>query len=456
MDSIQTAISMVHKKDRIPFHMPGHLGRAGGVSAMDITELPELDSLHAPSGIIRQAQEEAARLQGAQKAYYLVNGASVGVQAAILATCRENEEIILPRTMHMSVLSGLIFSGGRPVFIPVPVDPEWQIPLPFRVEDFQKAIAVSRNANACFVTYPSYHGICGDVAAVAALCQEHHLKFIADEAHGSHLGFMPGAPSSAIKAGASLSIHSYHKTMGSLTQTALLFSNDRSLPVGDCLNILQSTSPSYILMASLQETVRNWTAHGAELGAHLVCISRMVRAAIAEIDGIDVLNREGHQDLSRLVIKGRYSGKHLSDFLRSQGVYVEMTESKAVTLFITYAHTESDMMGLVEVLKKYATLPAPEEGSAMEADCFGKLHLPEAVLLPREAFLAEKKWVPLAQAVGQVVADMLVPYPPGVPILLPGERISSDAVCYLQHCLAHDRKVLGVEKDLPHLVKVVK
>ncbi len=448
--SIEEALYSWRKQEAVSFHVPGHLGRGPESSRYDTTELTGLDNLHHPEGILKQAQEEAAQLVGAQKAYFLVNGASVGIQAAILAACQEKEEIIVPRNVHMSVLSGLILSGATPVFCPVMQDETWLLPKPYTIEEMQKVMQAHPKAKACLVTHADYHGLCADLTATAQLCRAQQCLLLADEAHGSHFAFLPDGPVSAKEAGADLSVQSFHKTMGSYTQSAILCNFSGRLSVGKYLHFLQSTSPSYLLMDSLQKAVRLWLADGAQLGQQLSDLAQKARMQIAQIEGIAVLP---NQDPSRLVIKGPKSGAHLAAFLAQNGIYVEMAERKAVTLVLTYAHQESDIELLVQVLWSYAKQYREIEEEQCSLPLFS---LPQMVCTPREAVRKESKNCPLSQAIGHIAADMVIPYPPGIPVLLPGEEISAETVCLLQELVQRPGEIIGLEKDSAICLKVIK
>ncbi|MEO0968612.1 MAG: aminotransferase class I/II-fold pyridoxal phosphate-dependent enzyme, partial [Cyanobacteria bacterium J06639_18] len=292
-------------KPHAPFYTPGHkLGK--GISSQlkeyfgqavfkaDLPELTDLDNLFAPGGVIQEAQQLAAEAFGASHTWFLVNGSTCGIEAAILANCNQGDKIILPRNVHSSVISGLILSGAIPIFIQPEYDPVLDIAHGVTPHSVEVALKQHPDAKAVMVVYPTYYGTCGDITAIANLTHKYNVPLLVDEAHGAHFAFHPELPISALAAGADLSVQSIHKTLGAMTQASMLHVRGNKIDIeriSRSLQLVQSTSPNYLLMASLDAARQQMAVDGKELMSRTLQLAREARSRISKIPGLSVLEK---------------------------------------------------------------------------------------------------------------------------------------------------------------------
>ncbi|MDD2568388.1 MAG: aminotransferase class I/II-fold pyridoxal phosphate-dependent enzyme [Clostridia bacterium] len=455
-------------KNPARFHMPGHKGKKpfkyeteifNDIWQADLTETEGLDILAAPQGVIEEAQKACAELCRASEAYFLVNGATVGLQACIMAACEEKgSEIIVPRNAHRSVWGAIAMADAKPVWLPVYQDARYGIALGVDADTVNQTVLAHPNAKAVVYVYPTYHGLCNDLKAMLRTAAEHSMYTIVDEAHGGHFVFT-GWPESAIDGGAAAVIQGWHKTMGSLTQTGVLLLNDTSLPVAKYLSILQSSSPSYPLMASLDMARAGWQAKGYELASRILENATAMRVALSEVDIFQVLGAGdwpwpvADYDNSRVVIVSRagHSGRQIAEVLAAQGIYAEMADAATVTFIVSFNDNQAEIAALKPKLqaagKVLATLE-PKLIPQIQSFPFG-----EMVMLPSEALRAAAETVPLKQAAGRVASDLVVPYPPGIPIVGFGEIISAEIVETIYRILVEGGRVQGLTEGNVSVVK---
>ena len=407
----------------------------------DLTEAEGLDDLHAPAGAIEKAQRLAARLWGSEQCHFLVNGSTAGNEALLLACVREGEEVLVARGAHLSVLSGLVLSGAVPLWYTEKTD------IPGGAPADPAAIAAALDAHpgirAVFLTSPTYYGVCSPLREIARICHEKGKPLLVDAAHGSHLAFLREGPECAVAAGADAVVMSMHKTGGSLTQSSLLHIQgnriDRSR-LRFALRVVMSSSPSYPLMASLDGARHQLATSGRELMHKASFLAEQARKKLGAIRGIRLLEMQ-QADPLRLVFSAEeagLSGIRLQELLFSEGnVSLELSDAVWVVAVITWANTEADIDTLTEavraVLEKYGhDRSAPGSRVDFRAHTFPAA---EPVISPRQAWLAESGSVPLSDAEGRIAAESVIPYPPGIPVICPGERITSDVltqICELQ------------------------
>jgi len=451
------------------FHTPGHQRGRGAPTSLrewwgevvftaDLAELPGLDNLGQPAGVLREAQARVAQIFGAEHTWFLVNGATAGVLASLIAVHRENGYIILPRYVHQSVIHGLILTGAKPIFITPEWDAQQQV---WGGIDPKKLTAVlaSQNhssINALVLNSPTYKGVCGAVAECIAIAHQYNIPVIVDEAHGAHFPFHPQLPDSALTLGADVVIHSTHKVLTSLTQSALLHQQgNRIAPerMSQCLCLVQSSSPSYLLLASLVATAEQMAEQGKTLFDHLFMQLTWFMPAIDQIPGCNRLkinpNRVGFtaQDPTRLVIQTTdlgITGFALDELLHKEHhITAEFPDYGDLTFILSPSHTAADLQSVIAALQ------------AISADCPRQPLAPlpplppltAGVLSPREAFFAPQRVLPWHAAVGQISAVTVSPYPPGIPVLLPGEWITSEVVDYLQEMNRMGGQIVGCDGE---------
>lgn len=451
------ALEKFTREEPAYFRIPGHRFLRGidpslqnaSLAAFDLSEAEGLDDLHNPCGVIAKAQELAADLYGAKKAYFLVNGTTCGNEAMVLSAAREGEQVILPRNAHKSVLMGLIMSGAVPVYVQPEYFGEWQVWGGITPGKIKEAFERAPGAKAALVVSPTYYGIGSDLEAIAGICHENQALLLVDEAHGSHLYFSDQLQNGAIRCGADVSALSMHKTAGSFTQSSLLLVGSGRINPGlleENLQMVQSTSPSYLLMASLDAARKGMALEGKERMQRALELSEMARDAFGKIPGVRVLDEkaEGRSgiyriDLTRLVFSMKelgIGGYRLQELLYERfGVSTELSDEENVVAVITWANEEKDIQRLihgVETLAKEADVKnecsvSRFEGAVPEKEWVQiPREIPSMCLTPREAYFADKRTVSFWNAKGCIAGEMIVPYPPGIPIVCPGERITDE------------------------------
>ncbi len=475
-------------KNQAPFYAPGHKrGQGipqqladcfGAVFRFDLPELPELDNLFAPQGAIQEAQQLAAAAFGAEHTWFLVNGSTCGVEAAILATCTTGDKIILPRNVHSSAIAGLILSGAIPVFVNPEYDAVLDIAHSITLEGVATALEQHPDAKAVMMVYPTYYGVCGDVAAIATLAHQYNIPLLVDEAHGAHFAFHPDLPTPALAGGADLTVQSIHKVLGAMTQSSMLHVQGSRIDidrVSKALQLLQSTSPSYLLLASLDAARQQMAMQGEQLMARTLQLADDARTRINQIPELSVL-QSAHMtpgfvalDSTRLTL--RVSGLGLTGFaadeiLAQHCVIAELPSLQHLTFIITLGNTEADIERLVQSFTTLAkehrrtSLPLKTSVSDNIATMPNIEHLVR--ISPREAFFAPRETLPVEQtsdAYGgcqRISAELVCPYPPGIPVLMPGEVITPAALDYLQQIQAMGGFISGCADASLRTLKVVK
>ncbi|HEY9764993.1 MAG TPA: aminotransferase class I/II-fold pyridoxal phosphate-dependent enzyme [Chroococcales cyanobacterium] len=424
-----------HKgKDPVSFHTPGHKGRIGGFpfADVDFTELPGLDDLHHPTGVLAEAQTLAAATFGADLSFFLVNGSTVGNQAMVMAACPPGRKILLPRNAHHSVLSGIILSGAIPVYLEPVWDPLLGAAQNLEVDTVAEALRNHPDAAAVLILHPTYWGCVSDLEKIASLVHQFGKILLVDEAHGAHFSFHPELPMSALEAGADLVVQSTHKTLGSLTQSSMLHRKGEKIPLErlqKTLRLLQSSSPSYLLMASLDLARQQMAREGA---GKINGLLEMIRWTKERLEGIPGISPHFFpdcfaQDPTKFVLDFEgISGEDVLDLLHEQGLDLELSSQNSVLALCSIGNEFSDFERLLAALgtiseiregeKKFFSVPPP---------------LPDLALSPREAFFAESEVFSLDSCLGRICAEAIAPSPPGIPVLVPGERISREVLDFL-------------------------
>lgn len=479
-------------KDRAPFFTPGHKQGKGisqrlsdrfgaAIFRADLPELPELDNLFAPQEAILAAQQLAAAAFGAEQTWFLVNGSTCGVEAAILATCGAGDKIILPRNIHYSAIAGLILSGAIPIFVYPEYAPALEIAHSITPDGVASALAQHPDAKALMMVYPTYYGVCGDVSAIASLTHQYNIPLLVDEAHAAHFAFHPELPTPALTAGADLSVQSIHKVLGAMTQASMLHVQGNRVNidrVSKALQLLQSTSPSYLLLASLDAARQQMALQGKELMARTLQLADDARNRISQIPGLSVLQlveTPGFVALDKTRLTVTVSGLGLTGFEADEilhqelGVTAELPSLQHLTFIITLGNTASDIERLVQA---FITLARMRAGGAEKAGgTEGEKPLASQPLTfilhrssftvhpslsPREAFFAPTETLPIKQTSDRISAELVCPYPPGIPVLIPGEVITPEAIDYLQKIKTLGGYISGCADPNLNQLKVVK
>jgi arginine decarboxylase len=467
-----------------PFHTPGHkLGKGAPEGLRELMGDACLRAETAMAGgvedtrestqLIRLAEDYAAEAWGADRAWFLVNGSTSGIHALVLTLCGPGDTVIIPRNAHKSMLAGLIFSGATPVYMEPQVDPQWGIPLAVDAAAAREALARNPDARAIFVTSPTYNGLGTDLAAVAAAARGAGVPFVTDQAWGPHLRFCPELPMDAMTAGADAAVVSTHKLISGITQTSVLMARGHSMNLArldGMVHLTQSTSPQALMYASIDAARQQMAMHGAELWRGAIELAEWARAELDALPGIRCLGRElidqygvASFDPTRLTVSGAglgHSGFQLETILRDDyRIAIEAADPLNVVLNVTFGDSREDLERLVAAFRDYAARFAGRAGRGDSAAGAGLLAGTPAftrqVLSPRDAFFAPSVALPVAECAGRVSAEMVTPYPPGIPVLGPGEEISDELVAYLREAAAAKLKVHGPEDRALGTLRVV-
>jgi len=469
------ALSRYVNKEYLSYHMPGHKGGTGiarrwrdflGEQAfsMDLTEVDELDDLHSPAGPIKEAQELAASLMEAEAAYFLVNGVTGGIHAAIMAACRK-KKIIIPRHAHRSVYGGMILAGAEPVYLSSLIHPFWGIPVGVSLSEVCAVLEDNRNCGCLIMVHPTYHGLTSDMSSIVRSAREKNVLVLADEAHGAHFGFSSKFPETAIRSGAAVSVQGWHKTMGSLTQSGMLLVNDKELlRIFDYLNLLQTTSPSYLLMGSLDIVRKFWAMEGQNIASELADLANYFRNRIKKLQGIVCLNKDAldcgvvtDQDTTRVVLNSQgigLNGFQLAQELReTYRIQPEMAEYGGVTLMITVGDTKEKVDLLASALEDLCGRFQREKGG--NPTFWPGFPQPDIKLLPGKALQASKRTVNFRNAADEISGEFICPYPPGIPLVVPGEKITREILEIIQLIKFWGGKIQGPEDSSGITVRVI-
>jgi len=445
------ALKDYHSRNVIPFDVPGHKHGAGlpeladyvgkKMLEIDVNAMECLDNISNPIGVIREAEALAARAYGADNAFFLVNGTTSGVQAMIMAACRPGEKIILPRNAHKSAIAGMILSGAVPIYIQPEINGDLGIAMGITADSIKQAIESHPDARAIFVIHPTYYGAVSDLAAIAKIAHRYGMAVLADEAHGAHFNFHPQLPASAMELGADASASSIHKTGGSLTQSSMLLMRDDILDpkyMKTTLNLTQTTSASYLLMASLDIARKQLATRGRDILGRLLGIVREAKEELNSVDGLYAFGRElvgcpgvFDYDDTKLGVNVRklgLSGYETEKLLRKEyNIQVELADMYNILAITAVGDTKESIGSLVVALKDLAKYHRNGNVSKITQ---GMLKNPEIVVSPRDAYYSSKKSVPLEEAVGYVSGESIMVYPPGIPLVTPGEMMTEEIVAY--------------------------
>ncbi|MDJ0712856.1 MAG: aminotransferase class I/II-fold pyridoxal phosphate-dependent enzyme [Prochloraceae cyanobacterium] len=445
-------------KPHAAFYAPGHKRGEGTpkilaqllgkeVFKADLPELPELDNLFAPEGVIEEAQQLAAEAFGAQKTWFLVNGSTCGIVAAILATCGEGDKIILPRNIHQSAIAGLILSGAVPVFINPEYDRDFDLVYSIAPVALKTALEQHPDAKAVMTVYPTYQGVCGDLEAIAQLTHKYNIPLLVDEAHGAHFTFHPDLPPSALSCGADLTVQSIHKVLGAMTQASMLHTQGVRVDtskISKALQLLETTSPNYILLASLDAARQQMALQGKQLLTRTLELADRARNQLGKISSLSILKKSDRPisgfyilDRTRLTVnvsKLGLTGFEADEILHQKlGVTAELPMLQHLTFIITIGNQQSDIDHLVKAFTDLVSLAGKKDSiSPPHPLTPSPPHPLTPSISPREAFFASTETVPIETSAGRINTEILCPYPPGIPILMPGEEISRTAIEYLQ------------------------
>ncbi len=447
------------------FHMPGHKLSKGippefqeNLLQLDVTEVEGTDNLHFPEGIIKEAQEQAAKAFGADKTFFLVNGSTCGIQAAIMSVCARGQKIILGRDSHKAAVSGLILAGAAPAFIYPEYNEEFGISETVTPEGMEECLRSNPDAAAVLITRPNYYGICGHIEEICKIVHAHNKILIVDEAHGAHLAFNKRLPQTALEHGADICIQSAHKTLPAVTQGAYLHVKSGRVDINRLksnLAMLQTSSPSYIIMSYLDIAREIMAIEGKErLDTLLEDLSwfqeELEKYGVYKVLTNNNLGIKAVHDSTRLVINLDglgISGYQAEKLLRERfNTQVEMADNRNLVLITTIADNRQSFSRLLESLKSLACVE-DIKAAYSKADNFkytadNKCELQG--ILPCDAYSMQKETVLLSAAANRICAGTITPYPPGIPILYPGEIIGERQIAYIRAIIESGGRVNGI------------
>ena len=440
-----------HLQNRVvPFDVPGHKGGRGtreltdflGLSCLkaDVNSMKPLDNLCHPVSVIKNAQELAAEAFGAENAFFVVNGTTGSVQAMIMAACKAGEKIIMPRNVHRSAINALVVNGAIPVYVNPGTNKRLGIPLGMSVENVRKAIRENPDAKAVLINNPTYYGVCSDLREIVKLAHENGMLALVDEAHGTHFYFGENMPVSGMAAGADMAAVSMHKTGGSLTQSSLLLcgKNVSAGYIRQIINLTQTTSGSYLLIATLDIARKNLALNGREIFRKTVQYAEYARSEINKLGGYYAFGSElcGSDsffsfDPTKLSIHTRdigLAGIEVYDILRDEyNIQIEFGDIGNVLAIISAGDRALEIERLISSLYEIKRLYSKDKAGMFDHEYID----PQVIMPPQSAFYGDKKSVPITESGGYICGEFVMCYPPGIPILAPGEKVTGDIINYI-------------------------
>ena len=464
-----TALLDYAKSDVVSLDVPGHkLGKIENdmkevtgdmLFKLDANAPRGLDTLSKPKGVIKEAEALMADAYGADRAYFLVNGTTVGILTMIMSAVKAREKVIMPRNVHKSAINALILSGAVPVFIEPDLDHTLGIANGMAYEKVEQAVMDHPDARAIFCINPTYFGVVSDLAKIVKLAKENNMMVLVDEAHGSQFPFSPLLPSHAMECGADMAATSFHKTAGSLTQSSVLMTKGQMANhnrIQSTLNLLQSTSPSGLFIASLDVARKKMVLDGEAEIEKLIALADDTRSRINTIPGIsavgqDYFIRKGSYDFDRtkLIIKVSdlgITGFELYNILRDEfNIQLELAETHLILGVLSIGTTKRDMDRLVHALEVISTRRQGQL-QAVKRIKFEYTY-PETYTRPRSAYHAPKKFVLLEDALDEISGESIMIYPPGIPLVIPGEIISQEVIDDLNYYIECGSTIFSDQDD---------
>ena len=464
-----------HLNNRVVrFDVPGHKGGRGNkefrdfigeeAMKMDVNSMKPLDNLCHPTSVIREAQDIAAKAFGAKEAYFMVSGTTGSVQAMIMSTCKAGDKLIMPRNVHRSAINALVICGATPVYINPGLNKKLGISLGMSVSDVKKAIKENPDAKAILVNNPTYYGICSDLKSIVKLAHENNMLVLVDEAHGAHFYFGDNMPISAMAAGADMAAISMHKTGGSLTQSSILLSGERINAdyVRQIINLTQTTSSSYLLLTSLDAARKNLSINGKALFKKTIDFAEYARTEINKLGGFYAYGRELIDndmvcdfDSTKLSIFTKdigLAGIEVYDILRDEyNIQIEFGDLGNILAIISAGDRGLEIERLISSLAEIKRLYSKDSAGMFDHEYID----PIVVMPPQKAFFSNKQYIPIIESVGKVSGEFVMAYPPGIPILAPGEKITEEIISYIMYAKEKGCLLTGTEDMNVEFINVI-
>lgn len=438
--TLSTAIQRHLKSEKASFHTPGHKGRElhKNIDLLlhaDLTELPGLDDLSNPESVLRDLESRAAKLWGADSSVISVNGASAGIIATMLALTTEKKKFLVPRNAHRSVINAMVIGGIEPIWYEPTWDARWGTWGAVSPVSARQILSTCKAAEVAgmLVVSPTYSGAVSDIASIADSCHFRDIPLLVDEAHGAH--FLPDAcaPSSAITCGADITVHSLHKTLSGMTQTGMVHIGDSQVCKIDAalvraqMNLIQSSSPSYPLLLSIEQTIALLETGGKNLLAHLPHLRGRLEDSLSECNRFEFYTSRFETDALHIFVAARGArAEQLFDFCVERGVYPEAILGRGVLFLMGIGTITEDVADLAKVLIDFHSQHT-ESGNLADEGVWHFTEI-EQVMTPRQAFMSPSQMVSLNEAVGRIAAECVAPCPPGIPVCVPGQRIHPEVM----------------------------
>ncbi|MGD9678758.1 MAG: aminotransferase class I/II-fold pyridoxal phosphate-dependent enzyme [Vulcanibacillus sp.] len=467
------------KNNPLQFHIPGHKKGQGmdqefkdfiGINALsiDLINITPLDDLHSPSGIIKEAQDLAAKAFGADHTFFSVQGTSGAIMTMIMSVCQPGDKIIVPRNVHKSILSGIILAGANPIFIHPEMDENLGISHGINPESVKLALEAHPDAKAVLVINPTYFGIAANLKKIVDIAHKYNVPVLVDEAHGVHIHFHDNLPLSAMQAGADLAATSVHKLGGSLTQSSLLNVREGLVNpkhIQSIMSMLTTTSTSYLLLASLDVARRNLAINGKQLLDNAIKLAQDLRRNINKIPGLyctgkEILGTDAtfDYDPTKILISIKdlgITGYEAETWLRENyNIEVELSDLYNILCIVTLGELPKNIETLLVALQNLSRTHI--NNSKINHLKVNIPMIPAISLSPRDAFYAETDIIPFELSEGHVIAEFITIYPPGIPILLPGEIITRDNIDYIKQNISAGLPVKGPEDEQLKNIRVIK
>lgn len=456
------------------FDVPGHKGGRGNKELkyflgenclkLDMNSMKPLDNLCHPVSVIKDAQSLAAESFGAEEAFFIVNGTTAAVQAMIMASCKHGEKVIMPRNVHRSAINALVVCGAIPVYVNPGINRQLGIPLGMSVKDVEQAILDNPDAKAVLVNNPTYYGICSDLRSIVKMAHDHGMLVLADEAHGTHFYFHEDLPVSAMEAGCDMAAVSMHKTGGSLTQSSMLLTKNtvNADYVRQVINLTQTTSGSYLLISSLDIARKNLSLNGHAMFEKTMQFADYAREEINKLGGYYAFGEElvDHAavyafDTTKLSIHTRdigLAGIEVYDLLRDDyGIQIEFGDIGNILAIISAGDRKLEIERLISALSEIKRLHEKDKAGLFDHEYIN----PKIVMAPQKAFYSRKKSIPIGESSGMICGEFVMCYPPGIPILAPGEMITDDILKYIAYAKEKGCFMTGTEDMAIENINVV-
>ncbi|MBT2581808.1 aminotransferase class I/II-fold pyridoxal phosphate-dependent enzyme [Planococcus sp. ISL-109] len=483
MSQLETPLfdALLKHRNRHPiqFHIPGHKKGQGvdpafrefvgdNILSIDLINIAPLDDLHSPKGAIKEAQELAAQAFGADYTFFSVQGTTGAIMTMILSVVGPNDKILVPRNVHKSIMSAIVFAGAIPVFIHPEVDPDLGISHGISPESVEKALIEYPDAKAVLVINPTYFGVAADLKRIVDIAHKKDIPVLVDEAHGVHIHFHKSLPVSAMSAGADMAATSVHKLGGSMTQSSVLNVREGLVSpkrVQATLSMLTTTSTSYPILASLDTARRQLAIHGFDLIDRTIRLAQDARKRINKIQhlhcvGKELLNSSATFDMdpTKLLISVKnlgITGHQAEEWLRENAnIEIELSDLYNILCLVTLGDSRKEINLLVNALQRMSS--ALETENAIMEPIVLLPDIPRLAMTPRDAFYADTEIVPIDLAVGRISAEFIMIYPPGIPIFIPGEIITEENISYIHTNIAAGLPVQGPEDDSLQTLHVIK